>query len=68
MRELTEDLTRMGMEGLLPKPWNLRNEAMLREFLFEQGNQWEKIMRRDLKQWTAEVWADTYMFVLRRGN
>ena len=34
MRELIEDLTRMGCEGLLAKPWNLQNEAMLREFLF----------------------------------
>lgn len=68
MKELVEDLTRMGCEGLLPKPWNLRNEAMLREFLFERGNQWERTMRRDPKQWTVKVWVDVYGFAPRRGE
>ena len=40
LKELIEDLTRMGCEGFFAKPCNLRNEAMLREFLFERGNQW----------------------------
>ena len=31
---------RMGCKGLLSKPWSLRSEATLREFLFERGNQW----------------------------
>jgi hypothetical protein len=39
LKELVEDLTRMGCEGFLNKPWNSRNEATLREFLFERGNQ-----------------------------
>ena len=39
-KELIEDLSRMGCEGLLAKPWNLWAEATLREFLFERGNQW----------------------------
>jgi hypothetical protein len=68
MKELVEDLTRMGCEGLLAKPWNLRNEAVLREFLFARGNQWERTMRQDPKQWTAEVWADVYGFAPRKGE
>ena len=32
LKELIEDLTRMGCEGLLAKPWNLLNEAALRDF------------------------------------
>ena len=40
LKELIKDLTRMGCEGLLSKPWSLRSEATLREFLFERGNQW----------------------------
>ena len=40
LKELIEDLSRMGCEGLLAKPWSLRAEATLREFLFERGNQW----------------------------
>jgi hypothetical protein len=33
LKELVEDRTRMGCEGLLSKPWNLRSEVTLREFL-----------------------------------
>ena len=49
MRELTKDLTRMGWKGLLAKPWNLRNEAVLRKILVERRNQWERTMRQDLE-------------------
>jgi hypothetical protein len=55
LKELIEDLTRMGCEGLLTKPWNLRSNATLREFLFKRGNQWFKTMRQDSEKWTAEV-------------
>ena len=36
LKELIKDLTRMGCEGILTEPWNLRNEVMLREFQFER--------------------------------
>ena len=39
LKELTKDLSQMGCEGLFAKPWNLRAEATLREFLYERGNQ-----------------------------
>jgi hypothetical protein len=68
MKELVEDLTRMGCKGLLAKPWNLRNEAVLKEFLFAKGNQWERTMRQDPERWTAKVWADVYGFAPRRGE
>jgi hypothetical protein len=42
LKELVEDLTGMGCEGLLAKPCNLQSEATLRKFLFERGNQWFK--------------------------
>ena len=45
LKELIEDLTRMGYEGLLSKPWSLRSEATLEEILFERGNQWFRTMR-----------------------
>ena len=38
LKELIEDLTQMGCEGLLAKPWNLRSEATLRELLLKRGN------------------------------
>ena len=40
LKKLIEDLSRMGCEGLLAKPWNLRAEATLHESLFKRGNQW----------------------------
>ena len=38
LKDLIEDLSWMGCEGLLAKLWNLRAEATLCEFLFERGN------------------------------
>ena len=55
LKELIEDLTRMGCEGLLAKPWNLQSEATLRDLMFERGNQWFKIMRQYHEKWTAEL-------------
>ena len=39
----------MGCEGLLAKPWNLRAEATLREFLLDRGDQWFRTIRQDPK-------------------
>ena len=63
LKELIEDLSRMGCEGLLAKPWNLRAEATLREFLFERGNQWIRTMRQDPEKWTSDVWFGVYGFL-----
>ena len=50
LKELIEDISRMGCEGLLAKPWNLQAEATLREFLFGKGNQWFRTIRQDPKK------------------
>jgi hypothetical protein len=55
LKELVEDLHRMGCDGLLGKPWNLRSEATLGEFMYERGNQWFQTLRQDPEKWTAEV-------------
>lgn len=68
LKELIEDLTQMGCKGLLAKPWALRSEATLREFLFERGNQWLRTMRQDPKKWTAEAWAEVYNFTPKKGR
>ena len=68
LKELIEDLSRMGCEGLLAKPWNLRAEATLREFLFERGNQWIRTMRQEPERWTPEVWAGVYGFPKGKGE
>ena len=41
-QELKEDLRAMGCDGLLARPWNVRSEDMMREFLFLRGNQWDE--------------------------
>ena len=68
LKELIEDLSRMGCEGLLAKPWNLRAEATLREFLFKRGNQWFKTIQQDPEKWTAEVWVEVYGFSPLKGE
>ena len=60
--ELIEDLTKMGCEGLMVHPWDLRSEEMVQEFQRPRSNEWENTIRRDPNHWTAELWADVYMF------
>jgi hypothetical protein len=68
LKELIEDLSRMGCEGLLAKPWNLRAKTTLREFLFERGNQWLWTMKQEPEKWTPEVWAGVYGFPKGKGE
>jgi hypothetical protein len=60
LRELGEDLRRMGCDGLLGQPWNVQEDRVLREFKFERGNQWLKTKRRDPENWTLDTWARVY--------
>jgi hypothetical protein len=62
LRELGEDLRRMGCEGLLGQPWNVQEDNVLREFKFARGNQWEGTKRRDLENWIPDTWARVYGF------
>ena len=68
LKKLIEDLSRMGCEGLLTKPWNFQAEATLREFLFERDNQWFQTIRQDPEKWTTEVWAEVYGFSRDKGK
>ena len=61
-QELREDLHAMGCDGLLARPWNVQSEDMLREFLFERGNQWDETTQRVPKRWTPDTWAKVYGF------
>ena len=56
----------MGCDGILNRPWNVHSEEMLREFLFERGNQWDVTTRRDPNSWTPDTWAKVYGF--KRGT
>ena len=51
LKELIEDLSRMGCGRLLAKPWNLRAEATLWELLFKRGNQWFRQMSKICVRW-----------------
>jgi hypothetical protein len=65
LRELGEDLRKMGCEGLLGQPWNVQEDNVLREFKFAQGNQtnqWIGTKRRDPENWTPDTWARVYGF------
>ena len=61
-RELKEDLRAVGCAGLFARPWNVRSEDTLREFLYERGNQWDETKRRDPGNWTLGTWAKVYGF------
>jgi hypothetical protein len=62
LRELGEDLRKMGCEGLLGQPWNVQEDNVLREFKFARGNQWIGTKRRDPENWTPDTWARVYGF------
>jgi len=47
--QLIDDLTKMGCEGLLLEPWEIRSKAMVQEFQAARSNEWEGTIRRDLE-------------------
>ncbi len=40
-KQLIEDMTKMGCEGLLAEPWAVKSEAMVQEFQHPRSNEWE---------------------------
>ena len=61
-RELEEDLTRIGCAGLLNKPWNIKNEGMVRELVEGAPNQFDHTVWCKPEKWTALAWRETYGF------
>jgi hypothetical protein len=62
LRQLGEDLRKMGCDGLLAQPWNVQDDKVLREFKFPRGNQWLHTKRREPEKWTPNTWAKVYGF------
>jgi hypothetical protein len=62
LRQLGEDLRKMGCDGLLAQPWNVQDDRALREFKFVRGNQWLNTKRREPEKWTPDMWAKVYRF------
>ena len=54
-RQLVEDLTRIGCEGLLVQPWCLKSEDMVGEFSQVCSNEWKSMIQRDPEQWTTDM-------------
>ena len=61
-RELEEDLERIGCAGLLNKPWNIKDEGLVRELVNGAPNQFDHTVRGKLEKWTAMVWREVYGF------
>ena len=61
-RELEEDLERIGCAGLLNKPWNIKDEGMVRKLLEGAPNQFDHTIQCKLGKWIALVWREAYGF------
>jgi hypothetical protein len=64
--QLIEDLEKMGCEGLILEPWEVRSKAMVQEFQVPRSNESEGTIRRDPEAWTVDKWAEVYNF--RKGG
>ena len=61
-RELEEDLERIRCVGLLNKPWNIKDEGLVRELVERAPNQFDHTVQCKPEKWTALVWREAYGF------
>ena len=65
---LKSDLEDLGCTGLLERPWNLKNEDFIQQFVLiregklERNNMFDTTIRDRLEDWTADVWREVYDF------
>ena len=65
---LKSDLEDLGCAGLLERPWNLKNEDFIQQFVLiqegklERNNMFDTTIRDRPKEWTAGVWREVYDF------
>ena len=65
---LKSDLEDLGCAGLLERPWNLKNEDFIQQFVLiregklEQNNMFDTTIRDRPEEWTAGVWREIYDF------
>jgi hypothetical protein len=60
--ELLEDLQTMGCSGLLEKPWDFKDDRIVRELLDGVSNEFEHSIRASPIRWTEECWREVYNF------
>ena len=71
---LKSDLHNIGCAGLLERPWNLKNEefiqqfVMIREHKLEHSNIFDTTIRDRPEEWTIGVWREVYDFLLGGGG
>ena len=71
---LKDDLHNLGCAGLLERPWNLKNEefiqqfVMIREHKLERSNIFDTTICDRPEEWIAGVWRDVYDFQPGRGG
>ena len=59
---LEEDLWWIGCHGFMEKPWGLRMEDLVVEFLGDKDNRWDGTVRQASEKWTAKEWRKVYGF------
>ena len=71
---LKSDLHNIGCAGLLERPWNLKNEefiqqfVMIREHKLECSNIFDTTICDQSEEWTAGVWREVYNFLPGGGG
>ena len=65
---LKEDLQSLGCAGLMERPWNLKNEEFIQQFVLiregklERNNMFDTTIRDRPEEWTTGVWREVYDF------
>ena len=70
---LKSDLVDLGCTGLLERPWNLKNEDFVQQFVLIregklEGNMFDTSIRDRPEEWTAGIWREVYDFGLGRNG
>ena len=71
---LKDDLHKLGCAGLLERPWNLKNEEFIQQFVMIRKHKLERSNIFDMticdrpEEWTAGFWREVYDFQPRRGG
>ena len=67
---LKGDLQNLGCAGLMERPWNLKNEEFIQQFVLiregklERNNIFDTTIRDRPEEWTAGAWREVYNFQL----
>ena len=65
---LKEDLQNLECAGLMERPWNIKNEEFIQQFVLiqegklERNNMFDTTIQDRPEEWTAGVWREVYDF------